>query len=109
MNGYHGRCLLLSADRLAAEKSAIEAFKGLSRSVKVSEGDVNLASRVLFDMDTCHGPVLGGAFFLNILGKIFVPIGFGLSVNRNGTKEKGQLNVVNTLQAKDQRVLTLQD
>ena len=71
--------LLLSADQLASKEAAVQAIKSLFRSVEVSESDVNLASRVLFDVDTLHRPVLGLAFVFDILSEVFVPVGLGFS------------------------------
>lgn len=77
--------LLLSADRLASKETAIKTIESLFGSVKVSKGDVNLAGRVLFDMDTLYGSVLGLTFVFDVVSEIFVPIGFGFSVKDQGS------------------------
>lgn len=75
-----GAHLLLSADRLATKEASVQAVQGLFRSVKISEGDVNLAGRILFDMDAGHSSVLGLTLVFDVFCKFFVPVRFGFSV-----------------------------
>ena len=73
---------ILSTYGLPTKESAIQTLKGLSRTIKVSKRDIDLACRVLLNMDTGDGTVLGMAFVFDVFGEVFVPAMFGFSVGR---------------------------
>lgn len=87
--------LLLSTDRFATKESTIETIESFPGSVKVSEGDVDLACRFLFHMDAVDRSILGLAFVFDVLGEVFVPVWFAFPaiLERKGKKRRRKKKV----------------
>lgn len=81
----------MSADGFATKESSIETVKSLSRSVKVSKGDVDLACRIFLHVNAGDRAILGLAFVLHILGEVLVPIELSFPANCGSKRNASEI------------------
>jgi hypothetical protein len=67
----------MSDEASTSKEPPVEPVDGLCGAVEVDKLDVDLALRLLLDLDVGDGTVFGFALGLDVLGEVGVPVAFG--------------------------------